>query len=313
MVDGVVMMRGYFRILGVVCLFSLCLGVQPALAQAPEDAPAIIGQIVYQKSGLQESEKRNVQGYFNYKLRSVAGTHRVLNAGYFQKNVAYSRCDNGLCMAAMGRDLGVDQMIQTRVTRRGKNCVVQCTIFNVNKKKNERTIVEQGNCSQENLFILVENAVIRLARFNRAAFSTEERRVGTTEPLADETDEAEAMPLGENHTATPDPVDSALKKAPVKVSKPNQALVRRASKLYVATKYRDAMKQARKALKGNPTNSMALQILGASACYLKNTSDAQWAMARLPLKKQTLLRMVCQRNGVKLAPVSQKRKTTKKR
>jgi len=313
MVDGVVMMRGYLRFLGVVCVLSLCLGVQPVLAQAPADAPTIIGQIVYQKSGLQESEKRNVQGYFSYKLRSVAGTHKILDAGYFQKNVAYSRCDNGPCMAAMGRDLGVDQVIQTRLTRRGKNCVVQCTIFNVVKKKSERTIVEEGSCSQENLFILVENAVIRLARFNRAAFSTEERRVAPTEPLADEGEDSEPVPLAENHTATPDPMDSVLKARAQAVRTVDLMAIRKAEKLYVAAKYRKAMREARKVLKAQPKNHEALLILGSSACHLRISREAARALNRLPEGKHPPIRKICERNGVKLvATVNNKHKTTKK-
>lgn len=299
------MMSGNLKILGFICLFSFCLGVPPALAQAPTDAPTIIGQIVYQKSGLQESEKRNLQGYFSYKLRSVAGTHRILNAGYFQKNAAYSRCDNGLCMAAMGQDLGVNQVIQTRLTRRGKKCVVQCTVFNVDKKKSERTVVEEGNCSQENLFILVENAVIRVARFNRAAFSTE--RSDDMLPLSEESDE-DAMPLAENHEAQPGALKTTPKKPVV-----NLALTRKADKLYLAGKFRQAMKAARKVLKKHPNNQEALIILGSSACHLKNARVAVRALNGLPVKSQVSVRKVCERRGVKLAATrSIKRKITKK-
>jgi len=271
------------------------------MAQAPSGAPTIIGQIVYQKSGLQESEKRNIQGYFNYKLRTLSGTHRILNAGYFQKNVAFSRCDNGPCMASMGRTLGVDKVIQTRVTRKGRNCVVQCTIFNVNKKKSERTIVEQGNCSQENLFILVENAVIRLARFNRAAFRAEERNIGTTEPFADEEDDADVMPLVDEKSAMPEPAKHVLN------TKTKEAMT-----LYVARKYRGAMSKAIKVLKNNPKDHDAMMILGSAACRLKKARDARLAIKRLPQENQKRLIAICAANGVKLKAVPKKRKTNKK-
>ena len=288
------MMSGNLKILGFICLFSFCLGVPPALAQAPTDAPTIIGQIVYQKSGLQESEKRNLQGYFSYKLRSVAGTHRILNAGYFQKNAAYSRCDNGLCMAAMGQDLGVNQVIQTRLTRRGKKCVVQCTVFNVDKKKSERTVVEEGNCSQENLFILVENAVIRVARFNRAAFATE-REV----PVSDEMEEEEDMGLGQENEGKP--------KAPearklTRAEAASMELVKKAVRLTDRGMHRVAMKTARQALKADPRNIHALSVLGSSACSARRAKDARWVHGQLPKREQLVLQSLCKKNGIKLSP-----------
>ena len=77
-------------------------------------------------------------------------------------------------------------------------------------------------------------------------------------------------------------------------------LIKRASGQYVGTNYAAAIKHAKQALKYAPGNAMAIQIIGASACYLKKKSSIMWAYKRLPPKKRQLLRQVCQRNGVQI-------------
>ena len=78
------------------------------------------------------------------------------------------------------------------------------------------------------------------------------------------------------------------------------ALTRKASNLYVDQDYAAAIKVARQALKYSRGNSMAIQIIGASACYLKQKARINWAYKRLPPKKRSLLKVVCQRNGVQI-------------
>ena len=272
------------------------------MAQAPVDAPTIIGQIVYQKSGLQEAEKKNLQGYFSYKLRSVAGTHRILNAGFFQKNAAFTRCDNGPCMAAMGKQLKANQVIQTRLTRRGKKCVVQCTVFNVDKKKSERTVEEVGDCSQENLFILVENAVIRVARFNNAAFATER---GDTFPDDMDDEDEDQVPLA-GETA-----DDKADERRAKEMKKSIALATKAKALLLKGKKRAAFKTAQQALSVLPGNIPAINTFGTAACKLKRAKNALWAYGKLPRSYKAGLRAECQRHGIKLAP-AKKGKPAKK-
>ena len=77
-------------------------------------------------------------------------------------------------------------------------------------------------------------------------------------------------------------------------------LIKRASGQFVGTNYAAAIKHAKQALKYAPGNAMAIQIIGASACYLKKKSSIMWAYKRLPPKKRQLLRQVCQRNGVQI-------------
>ena len=54
------------------------------------------------------------------------------------------------------------------------------------------------------------------------------------------------------------------------------------------------------ALKLQPAHQMAIQILGASACYLKNETEAKSAFNRLPTGPRNLLRSVCQKVGINL-------------
>ena len=60
------------------------------------------------------------------------------------------------------------------------------------------------------------------------------------------------------------------------------------------------MSLARDVLKLNPGDQMAIQIIGASACYLKNAQNAKWAFRKLKAVQRNYLRTICQRNGVTL-------------
>ena len=84
-----------------------------------------------------------------------------------------------------------------------------------------------------------------------------------------------------------------------------QGLVKQAGDLYVKQNYHAAIRKARQALKVLPGNSMAIQMMAiqmiaVSSCYLKNRKDVMWAFKRLSPKKRSLVRRVCQRNGVQI-------------
>ncbi len=69
---------------------------------------------------------------------------------------------------------------------------------------------------------------------------------------------------------------------------------------YVEGKYLRAIELARQVLKITPQNKMAIQILGASACYLKNRQNAEWAFDRLAPQARNSLKTICGRNGLNL-------------
>ena len=79
-----------------------------------------------------------------------------------------------------------------------------------------------------------------------------------------------------------------------------KALLQQARETFVHGKYARSMSLARQVLKLNPGDQMAIQIIGASACYLKNAKNAKWAFARLKAVQRNYLRTICQRNGVTL-------------
>ena len=79
-----------------------------------------------------------------------------------------------------------------------------------------------------------------------------------------------------------------------------KALIKKAGDMYVKQNYHAAIKLSRQALKYVPGNSMAIQIIGVSSCYLKKASGIKWAYKRLSPKKLQLLRRVCARNGLQL-------------
>jgi len=83
---------------------------------------------------------------------------------------------------------------------------------------------------------------------------------------------------------------------------PEQAaeLVRQAQEAYANNSHARAIELARKALKLQPGNKLAIQIMGASACYLKNQAAAQSAYQKLPPAQRNMLRTVCQNNGITL-------------
>ena len=101
------------------------------------------------------------------------------------------------------------------------------------------------------------------------------------------------------------PAPDASPRVPPKTSGPTMAELRKAKELikiasgrYIATDYKAAIRAARVALKYTPGNQMAIQIIGASACYIKKMSSIKWAYRRLPAKKRQMLRQICKRNGI---------------
>jgi len=77
-------------------------------------------------------------------------------------------------------------------------------------------------------------------------------------------------------------------------------IVHQASQSYVAGNHARAIQLAKQALKLAGGQKMAIQIIGASSCYLKKARDAKWAYNRLPPQQRNLLKKVCQKNGVNL-------------
>lgn len=77
-------------------------------------------------------------------------------------------------------------------------------------------------------------------------------------------------------------------------------LVQQAQSAYAAGQHAAASKLAKQALRLQSSHQMAIQILGASACYLKNEVEAKSAFSRLPTGPRNLLRSVCQKVGITL-------------
>jgi len=77
-------------------------------------------------------------------------------------------------------------------------------------------------------------------------------------------------------------------------------IVHWASQSYVAGNHVRAIQLAKKALKLAGGQKMAIQIVGASSCYMKKARDAKWAYRLLPPQQRNLLKKVCQKNGVNL-------------
>ena len=79
-----------------------------------------------------------------------------------------------------------------------------------------------------------------------------------------------------------------------------KGLLQQARETFVHGKYARSMSLARSVLELNPGDQMAIQIIGASACYLKNAKNAKWAFRKLKAVQRNYLRTICQRNGVTL-------------
>jgi len=79
-----------------------------------------------------------------------------------------------------------------------------------------------------------------------------------------------------------------------------KTMLKDAQKAYVNGNHQHAAKLAQKVLALQPGNLIAAQILGASACYLKNQALAMSAYNRLPASRRGMLKNMCQRNGINL-------------
>jgi hypothetical protein len=79
-----------------------------------------------------------------------------------------------------------------------------------------------------------------------------------------------------------------------------KGLLAKAQNAYVAGNHGRAVKLCKQVLKYIPGHYKAVQILGASSCYLREAKDAQWAYDRVATSYRPLLKKVCLNNGVEL-------------
>ena len=286
-------MCGYQRVLWATV--ALGVGVGGQVQARPADAPAIISRIDFQKSGLEPGARSNVQGYFNYKLKSVSGVFRVAD-----RPLPPAGCDNPGCAQTLGRTLGAGRVVLTRLARKGNDCVVRSSVYDVNRRKGGRTIVEQGPCTEENLFILLENAVIRLARFDSGA-ARRSRRTSPARrapaPQANESGPNRYSRAFENRSTKPEKINP---QAPSVGSVVADALVKKASEYGHTRRYSRALMTAREALRASPGNQQALRIMGSAACMLRSAREARWAYARMNAKNQHKMLPLCRHKGVHL-------------
>lgn len=77
-------------------------------------------------------------------------------------------------------------------------------------------------------------------------------------------------------------------------------LLDQARNAYIAGHHDKAIKLTLEVLRYYPTNREALQVQGASACYLQKINLAKKAYSRLDPTGRNLLRSVCNRNGIEL-------------
>jgi hypothetical protein len=101
------------------------------------------------------------------------------------------------------------------------------------------------------------------------------------------------------------PKPKAAKRAPRKKRKERdrsdlKELLRLAQEAYVAGKHDMALAFAKRALKKDPRNEYAWQIVGAASCYIGLRQQAMKAFNYLPQTRRRLLKMVCYRNGISL-------------
>jgi hypothetical protein len=78
------------------------------------------------------------------------------------------------------------------------------------------------------------------------------------------------------------------------------ALLKQAQEAYVSGNHGRAISLGDQALKADPGNKQAIQIIGASACYLKNERKARWAFDRLTSPARNVLKTVCGKAGINL-------------
>jgi hypothetical protein len=78
------------------------------------------------------------------------------------------------------------------------------------------------------------------------------------------------------------------------------ALVQQAQTAYVNNNHARANQLAKQALRLRAKHIQAIQILGASACYLNKEAEAKSAYNRLAAGPRGMLRTVCQKAGISL-------------
>ena len=121
-------------------------------------------------------------------------------------------------------------------------------------------------------------------------------------------------PPASSRPSAPSPGTPALasgaKKIPAKTERPATRPTSRPARatvdlvtlreLYVAGKYRQVVQQGSALLEQQPDNRHALQVVGASHCYLKDGDSARKIFDKLRPAARQLMETICRRNRVEL-------------
>lgn len=148
----------------VCCSLLVCLVASPSRAQAKQKVLAVF-DVEDRGTGLKGSTLRNINAYMADRLAAAAGL-RVMSSERLRAAVAARRkrtrkgCLEPACQVQVGKALGAQLTLATRMMKIGSRCTVTGTVHDLRRRPAGRTLgVAKGACSADAVLTSADHVV----------------------------------------------------------------------------------------------------------------------------------------------------------
>ena len=98
--------------------------------------------------------------YEKFKVMNRENMQEIMGEQVFQ---ASGVCDDNACYVEMGEVLGVEKIIAGSIGKLGNTYSLTIKMIDVETSENDKIITDRKKCSEDDLFIMIENSVKELA------------------------------------------------------------------------------------------------------------------------------------------------------
>ncbi|NOR45758.1 MAG: hypothetical protein GQ534_09255 [Candidatus Delongbacteria bacterium] len=102
--------------------------------------------------------------YEKFKVMNRENMQEIMGEQVFQ---ASGVCDDNSCYVEMGEVLGVEKIVAGSIGRLGSTYSLTIKMIDVETSENDNIITDRKKCSEDDLFIMIENAVKELAGLDK--------------------------------------------------------------------------------------------------------------------------------------------------
>ena len=107
--------------------------------------------------------------YEKFEVMNRENMQEIMGEQVFQ---ASGVCDDNACYVEMGKVLAVEKIVTGSIGKLGNTYSLTIKMIDIETSKNDDSITERKKCSEDDLFIMIENTVKRLAGLKEEKIAT---------------------------------------------------------------------------------------------------------------------------------------------